>query len=307
MPIHSEFKKLLKDKDIRFTVVLGSGFHSEALGSGSVLSSWPKLLKELDPDLILTGYYPLDYEQLIIRRASKQTELNASEIEKEIFSCVSNKLKSEQDKVLSEYKSLYPTGIFNPKKVSDIISLNFDTVAERICCEVAGVKSSKRLNIDLNSDKNGPLKVPYSLVDFPNGESIRFWYPHGSIHKSDKIILGTREYAKHISEVERLRNHSKKLEKKGETKDITWYHQLTHQPVLILGAELSPVEWDIWFAIVNRERNFSKSQKINFKKQIFQMFEGVCLPDHRDEWFEPLITGMKYKEQWSELHNLFNI
>ena len=67
-----KFNSLLKIPEIKFTIILGSGFHRQALGSNSILSNWEKLLNQYDSDLKLTGFYPLDYEQLVVQRTSKQ-------------------------------------------------------------------------------------------------------------------------------------------------------------------------------------------------------------------------------------------
>ena len=66
------FKALLNNPKIKFTIILGSGFHRQALGNNSILSNWEKLLNQYDLDLKLTGFYPLDYEQLVVRRTGKQ-------------------------------------------------------------------------------------------------------------------------------------------------------------------------------------------------------------------------------------------
>ena len=147
---------------------------------------------------------------------------------------------------------------------------------------------------NLYQKKAGILK--YRI--FKNEDKIRFWYPHGSIHDKDPITLGTREYAKRFQTIERLRGHSKSDEK---NKPTSWYHELTHNPVLILGAEMSQNEWDIWFALVNRERNFAKNENQQFKYPIFQMRECECTQDHRHKWFEPVFSGLIFNEQWEEL------
>jgi hypothetical protein len=301
MPINTEFEKLLKTEGLLFTVILGSGFHRQALGENSILSNWKKLLKDQDPNLNLTSFYPLDYEQLIIQRTGKEQDQKlkdkpASEIEKRISDEICHDLKSAQEKVLKFNKHCYPSSIFNPQKVTDIISLNFDTTAEFLCSELAGIKNATQQYAHFESTDSGKFTKPYWEVQFKNSGSIRFWYPHGSIHEKDKITLGTREYSKRLSTIESLRKHSKSAKK-----SLSWYHQLTHQPVLILGADMQKDEWDLWFAIVNRERNFAKSENQQYKHLIFQMRECECQPDYRNLWFQPLFTGMKFDEQWNEL------
>jgi hypothetical protein len=273
------------------------------LGVKSILSNWEKLLKDQDPELTLTGFYPLDFEQLIVRRTGKQKDeasrqKAAGEMEKRISEEICFDLQCAQEKALKFNKHRYPTGIFNPKKVSNVVSLNFDTTAESLCFKLANQKSSEPKFSEFKSEKNEDFNLPYWEVGFKKDDKIRFWYPHGSIHDNDPITLGTREYAKRFLTIERLRNHSKS---EKENEPISWYHQITHNPVLILGAHMSRDEWDIWFALVNRERNYAKKYNQQYKYPIFQMRECECNHDYRHEWFEPLFTGLNFEEQWEEL------
>lgn len=303
MSINPKFKALLKDPTIKFTIILGSGFHRQALGSSSILSNWEKLLKDQESELTLTGFYPLDFEQLIVRRTGKQKDeasrqKAAGEMEKLISEEICFDLHCAQEKALKFNKHLYPKGIFNSKKVSNVVSLNFDTTAETLCCKEAKQKESKLEYSKFKSEKNEDFKIPYWEVGFKKDDKIRFWYPHGSIHDNDPITLGTREYVKRFQTIERLRGYSKSDDK---DKPTSWYHELTHNPVLILGAHMSKDEWDIWFALVNRERNFAKNENQQFKYPIFQMRECECNHNHRHEWFEPLFSGLDFNEQWEEL------
>jgi hypothetical protein len=282
---------------------LGSGFHRQALGASSILSNWEKLLKEQDREFTLTGFYPLDFEQLIVRRTGKQKDeasrqKAAGEMEKRISEEICFDLQCAQEKALKFNKHRYPTGIFNPKKVADVVSLNFDTTAETLCCKEAKLKETELKYSEFKSEINEDFKIPYWEVGFKKDDKIRFWYPHGTIHDDKKITLGTREYAKRFQTIERLRNHSKSDK---ENEPTSWYHQTTHNPILILGAHMSKDEWDIWFALVNRERNFAKKDNQQYKYPIFQMRECECNHDYRHEWFEPLFTGLNFDEQWEEL------
>jgi hypothetical protein len=308
---NTNFKKLLKDPKVKFTIILGSGFHKQAIGNDSILSNWGKLLKEQDSNLCLTGFYPLDYEQLIIRNTSsvKNDELrekNAEKIEKETSDNITSDLKSAQEEALKLSKNRYPTAFLNPKKVSDVISLNFDITAELLCTERLNTTESntKKLSEFMSKEKKD-FSITYWEVKSEQDDAIRFWYPHGSIHDSDKLTLGMREYTKRLETIERMRTRSKKKESSQE-EPTSWYHELTHNPVLILGASMEKDEWDIWFALVNRGRNFAKSENKRWEKPIFQMRDCECKRDHRHEWFEPLFTGMDYQEQWEELEKLFD-
>jgi hypothetical protein len=306
MKTNEKFTELLNTPGVKFTIILGSGFHRQALGSNSILSNWEKLLKEQEPDLNLTGFYPLDFEQLVVRRTGNQnTEISrekaAYEVEKRISDEICFDLKCAQEKAIKFNKQCYPKGIFKPAKVSDIVSLNFDTTAAEICRGLAKQRKIIYEPAVFGSEQNEKLEIPCWEVPFSKTEKIRFWHPHGSILDNDKITLGTREYAKRFQIIERLRKHSKP---EKEDKPTSWYQQITHNPILVLGAELSKDEWDIWFALVNRERNFAKNKNQPFKYPIFQKRECECKKDAQHEWFEPLFTGMSFVQQWKKLEEL---
>lgn len=306
---NSKVNKLINQKDIKFTLILGSGFHKQALGQNSILSSWEKLLKQQDNSIELTDCYPLDFEQLIIRRAQNQsisTEKASHEIEYLISEEICFDLKCAQQKTLKFDKEKYPAGIFNPEYVSDVISLNFDALALELCAERAGVEITSLEPIPFSYKGKKLEGVFYYEVKFSNNQNIRFWFPHGSILDEAKITLGTRNYAMRLATIEKLRKYSKfkdREERKSGSSIIetSWYHQLTHNPVLILGADMSTSEWDIWFALVNRERNFVKGSTMDFKYPIFQMRECESNNKVQSSWFKPLFTGLKFDRQWSEL------
>ena len=312
--INPKFKELLDNESLKFTIILGSGFHRQALGENSILSSWEKLLKQQDNAIELTDCYPLDFEQLIIRRVQNQnkiTDYASHKIECLITEEICFDIKCAQQKAMKFDKEKYPIGIFNPEYVSDIISLNFDTLALELCAEKAGVEITTLEPIQFSYKGKKLEGVFYYEVKFSYTQSIRFWFPHGSILDEAKITLGTRKYAMRIQNLEKLRGYSKSKErevrKSGNSKSETsWYHQLTHNPVLVLGADISTSEWDIWFALVNRERNFAKGSNLDFKYPIFQMRECESNIKAQSSWFKPLSTGLKYDQQWSELEKIFN-
>ena len=239
--MNPKIKTLFKQKKTKFTIILGSGFHKQALGQNSILSSWEKLLKQQDSAIELTDCYPLDFEQLIIRRAQNQsisTEKASHQIEDVISEEICFDLKCAQQKALKFDKEKYPAGIFNPEYVSDVISLNFDTLALELCAEKAGVEITSLEPIPFSYKGKKLEGVFFYEVKFSNTQSIRFWFPHGSILDNSKVTLGTRNYAMRLAIVEKLREYSKSKDREERQNDnfnivTSWYHQLTHNPVLI--------------------------------------------------------------------------
>jgi hypothetical protein len=296
----NSFREFNSNYHGKYTLILGSGFHRNSIGSDSILSSWDKLLEELSPGAELTGEYHLDFEKII--QSKKITCEDSGETEKKLLKCVQKLIKEAQDKVLEDHANCYPLGIFNPEKVSDVISLNFDEVPELLLEKRDGVITGKFVNESSysksNKDSYKYLSTRFKLIDFGIKEPIRFWHPHGSLEETDKIILGLHRYSHMLEAVISIRKHHMRAKRNYST-DNTWYYRLLENPVLILGAGMSPTEWDMWFALTSRERANGKTLPI------FQMRECECKKDVQHEWFQPLFTGMSFKEQWQELEELF--
>jgi hypothetical protein len=299
MSINKEFEKLVNDSTIRFTVVLGSGFHRNAIGSDSILSSWDKLLEKLSPSSELTGQYHLDFEKII--QSKKIPCEDSRETEERLTLCVQKLIKEAQQKVLEDHANCYPMGIFNPDKVTDVISLNFDEVAELLLDNQEAVKAKGFKNDSSFREKANHsyafLSTRYKSVEFAKNKEIRFWHPHGAIDNPKSIILGLHRYAHMLKNGLRIRNHHMRA-KRSNSKDNTWYYRLLENPILILGAGMSHTEWDMWYALTSRERANGS------KPQIFQMRECECKKDVQHEWFEPLFTGMTFDQQWEKLEEL---
>ena len=309
--INTYFNKLKSTAEAKkFVILLGSGFHKNDSCTNSILNDWDLLLKTISPKFESSGNYLLDFEKIILEQVSDsiaQTQENV------LLKCIGSQLKEAQKNVLENEIKNYPSFIFNPNYVSDVISLNFDCVAEKLCKILFKAKLIKSGYVKID-DKSGDRSLihqttKYRILRFPEGKTITFWYPHGSLLNSTSIILGARKYGQHINCIERLRKHSK-AEVRQNQKNDTWYDKLTHNPLLILGASISGNEWDIWSAIVNRERNFFKMKNKIYRTPIFQMRSEVCKSEYNDitnlKWFEPLFDeNLSFKNQWNKLETLF--
>jgi hypothetical protein len=299
--INPLFKELIDNPEVKFTIILGSGFHSQALDRNSILSSWSALLEKVSQDVKLTKDLHLDFERII---ASKKREnQDSSKAEGELITCLTEDLKLEQKDVLAKYSNCYPLQIFNPNKVTDVISLNFDQIPEKLLSNQKGTRLSGFVNkssFSKRSKRSYPyLSTRYRLMDFGLGKGeIRFWHPHGVIENNKSIVLGLHKYSNLVKTTIKIRDHHLQNKKEGGS-DLTWYQSLLTNPVLILGAGLSSNEWDMWFALTSRNR----ANKIT--PPIFQMRVCECKNDARHQWFEPLFNGLSYEQQWEELKKIF--
>jgi hypothetical protein len=296
--INQDFQRLI-DRGERFTIILGSGFHLQAKQKDSILSSWEMLLQKLSPDCKLTKEYHLDFEKII--ESKKIPFEDSSKTEGRLLECVKKLLQTEQERVLENCASCYQVDIFNPKYVSDVISLNFDEIPE-ILLKRKGVNLGKFTNNsslkEKSKDSYSFLATRHKTANFGNDGKINFWHPHGVIGNKKSIILGLHKYSHMLETSIGLRNHHMQLKRKDKV-DSTWYQALINNHVIILGAGISSTEWDLWFALTSRNRTNREQQPI------FQMRECECKNDAQHEWFEPLFTGMKFDDQWKALEKLF--
>ena len=290
----------------KFVIVLGSGFHKHSFGHKSdfnnCLTSWCCLLKEIAPKAELTSNYLLDFERIILNKTNNQDSEAAHEIEKELLKNVVSKIETFQNNTLGQNDIIYPLSIFNNEYVSDVISLNFDIIPELL---INHNKITKVQNLYKQKNKKTIIHSTRHRVV----KGINFWHPHGDIKKFDSLILGARKYGLHINKIEKLRERSKQ-QKKPDNYQKSWYDLLTRNPIIILGADISDMEWDIWNAIVNRERNFGKKENSEkYKFPIFQMrtlsSENQTITKSNEIWFKPLFEeNLSFEEQWNKLETL---
>lgn len=310
-----------KNKNQKLTIILGSGFHSQGLGNNSILSNWGVLLSKLVHSNSITGKYTLDFEKIIVKQTKNQNSTNskkAHEIEKEELKRIALFLKKEQEWVLSQSNRFKYPNIFNPKYVSDVISLNFDHVAEELCnLHYSNGEKVKFLNESSFKDKYSEKskstiyqRTSHRKISDKQGNEIRFWYPHGSIQNHESITLGINRYAKLVSDITRIRNYYKKQERENSSKeivDLTWYSQILKNPVLILGASFSEAEWGLWSAIVFKKRNYAKSTNSFYENDIYKMVDNKTEDKNLGYWYHALYEGKDFDEQWKTIEKSLSL
>lgn len=315
--------QVYKDNNQKLTIILGSGYHVQGLGKKFLLSNWGILLSKLTSSYELSNKYTIDFEQIIIKKTNNQDLLNEKQahlIEKKELKHIANFIFEEQKRVLAEKDRFNYPDVFNPKYVSDVISLNFDHTAESLCNMKYGNgetivwnnESSFSKIYRKNSISSIYRRTSFRKITDNHGNEIRFWYPNGSILKPESITLGINRYAILVSDTIRIKNHYKKHERENNfnqnSVDLTWYSQIIKNPVLILGASVSEAEWGLWSAFVYKRRNFAKLANKEFENQIFKMVKNYNPAESQNSnfWFQPLFENKNYKEQWETIENEFN-
>ncbi len=309
--INKEFSELIQDPNVKFTVILGSGFHRQGLGDYSILSNWSALLSRLTTTNNLSEKFTLDFEAIIIDKCKANSDeplKRAHEVEKKLLGKLAKLIENEQKYVGANLESFSYPDLFSGNKISDVVSLNFDTLPEKIFLQK--IESSEKYNessFHLRTKENKlsdsfiTQNTSFEKYQNQSGHIIRFWHPHGTIDNPKHMVLGISNYSKLVSALTRIRNHYKAYgDIKIPEKELTWFSKIVQNPVLILGASMSHTEWAMWSAFVYKYRNFAKPNKVGLYP-IFQMMEVKHNDQFKKDWIKPLFTDMDYKNQWAEL------
>lgn len=300
MNFELSFRTALSVENNRYALVLGAGFNASCVGENSILASWRTLMGRVLGRDIEDASPTHAFERHLLREGISGS---AAQRERVILKEIRNHLVWETERVLQSSTSSIPAFLFDPSWVSDILTLNFDDLVERYCrtrlrARVSAWRVPKGFEGRQPFDRDS---VRYRVLTFPDGGRIRVWHLHGSVSRPAGLQLGIRHYALRTALVEALRRHHKQWERRSE-EATTWYSAL-HRPVMLLGASLSVSEWDLWSAIVDRERNYAKPENRGFRKPMFQMREQEL--GFQCEWFQPLFEeGGDHASQWKRLEEL---
>lgn len=313
--INQEFQELIRDPKIKFTVILGSGFHRQGLGDYSILSNWSALLSRLITTNNLTGKFTLDFETIILDNCKANSDeplKRAHEVEKQLLDRLAKLIQNEQKYVGENLDSFSYPDLFSGNKISDVVSLNFDTLPEKFLLQK--IESSEKYNessFHLRTKENKlsdsfiTQNTSFEKYQNQSGHIIRFWHPHGTIDNPKHMVLGISNYSKLVFALTKIRNHYKANEDYNlPNKELTWFSKIVKNPVLVLGASMSDFEWAMWSAFVHKYRNFAKPTYKQYFYPIFQMIEVKSENQEKNPWIQPLFTDMSYEKQWAELENL---
>lgn len=299
------FKNKILNGQEKFSVIIGSGIHFEVIKQFNCLTSWRCLLSSISDKPLVSSNNLIAFEEIIQEKTKTQNKKDCNKIENEFLTKISSKISKLQKNHIKTYDYSKILEVFNPKYISDIISLNFDTTIETLFKEKYNLITKR----GVFSYQSPIKKYNHTFVYFEyelNDYKIRFWYPHGSIKKPTSLILSNRSYSNYLSVIESVRKNFKKVEREQNYKkskdNITWISQLINNPVLILGASLSYDEIDLWSLIITRERNYSKIDNHDtHRKPIFQITKNKINNAWIDKLFE---NNLSYEEQWKKLNNL---
>ncbi len=300
-----QLSQILSGED-HLTIVIGSGVNRYASGNkNTILTSWTNLLDAAfeKKSNVSSKNYILDFERRLVDKTSNQDENAANDIQNAILKGICESVRKEQIK--TTYSKDYPTYLFNKEIVSNVVSLNFDLIPERI------MSSGKIPKLGKKHESLSKYKSP-NICRYREIDGIRYWHPHGDVESKKSLVLGMRQYLENVKHLEDMRRQHKSKEyylKPENRAENSWYEAIVNHPVLILGASLSDNELDIWGALINRERNFAKGiNRSKHRPPVFIMWSKCESGDfNMPDWVQPLFPiNLCYDEQWKKLKNLFD-
>ena len=304
-------------------LLVGSGTHAQwnpATGgeqrAKGILSSWPSLLNTLGAGSLHQHAPPtLQWELLAMGEApsavlrdsrdmtaTKWQSLSAFKRERALQDATARVVADAEYALTSSARCGLASvqSVISSPSVTDVISLNLDTIAERM---LRGWKDPARRP----SANNSAQEVAASPA-----RNVRIWQLHGDRRRPASITLGVRRYAGLVSSVDDARDQAKQRErslryaeakKKAQSSPRSWMELMLHRPLLVLGASLSESEWDLWQALVDRHRNYAKHTNRRYLPPAWILCTpctGRNVPSH---WFRRL-EAPNWNAAWERLAEL---
>jgi hypothetical protein len=293
-------RNLLAEGKDRFTCIIGSGFNARITCTENILASW-KLLYGRVLGKVPEGESPhLAVERYLLSKgyvASEPARVQA------LVKALCNHVEWETQRLLRGSFGGFPDFLFDPAWVSDVLTLNVDDWVETNCrmglgARISGWRLPTGFEGRLGYDKES---LRYRELRFPGGGKIRIWHLNGSVLRPSGIQLGLGRYTRRAGQLEALRRHYRRSAGKSDPSP-TWYSAL-HNPLLIVGASIPAMEWELWSAIADRERWNALPENREIRRPVFHMRsrnEGF-----QRDWFLPLFEEVgAYGAQWDKLEEV---
>jgi hypothetical protein len=302
-------------KQKKICLVLGAGIHNllkcnldgKMYEAVTFLSSCKKLAGSVAPQYSSKFPSILAWELTLL-----DSEANIKDSDKAVFSreIIKSKELAQEIKILEEivlssnfclndYSPL--TKILQSGLVSDVISFNFDLIAERLCL----TSPANQQNFSVLSQINPPFR----LVETINSQTIRFWHPHGDYTNHRQLVFGAWRYARLLKQIEKSRKRFKEVERrrlemsgpKVDEDPCDWLDLFMTQPLLFLGLSLDEADLTPWLALLIKHRNFAKSSNRSKMPESWRL----CIPgdgEHIPSRWVQRLEARNYDDAWGYLN-----
>lgn len=152
-------------------------------------------------------------------------------------------------------------------RVADLVVLNLDLTIELLL----GDRSRQPTPTGNRSPANRLLERHRMFER--NGAPVRVWHPHGDRRVTNAGVLGLVQYANTLAPLRQAFQTFKQAERADgydayrqrlAVSPGNWFELFMSRPLLFVGTSLSHAEWDLWYALVMRWRNFAKDANRRF-------------------------------------------
>lgn len=304
-----ELAAILHSREKEITLVVGAGIHCVpkwerplTYERGRLLSSWSALLDSISPKIPQSPSPILRWELALLQQHSdEQANEQANERNSAEFSKLQQTVIAAESEVL-DHQCQYDLvkAVIAASCVENIISLNFDLTIEHLLLKSGEpFPSVARDDAETNiADHLGRRRKTGRCV---------IWHPHGDRESSEGSCIGLREYALRAKDLEDARDNYKKAERTKTfvaSEPRTWIDLIMSTNVIFVGTSLDFSEWDIWFALVNRWRNYAKPDKKQYEPKTFVLTTGdrhASLPNQFTR-----LSAPDYEQGWKWLGAVMN-
>jgi hypothetical protein len=271
-----------EEKAAPLTVVVGAGVNqlhvpSNAAGHNAkkLLCSWDALLCELTGENFLGVSQTLRWELAALKQ-KRDSKASADirdrrlriKLKEEVFKAEKRLLRSGTN---DSGGLAHLTRVLLAPVVTDVISLNVDLIIERI---VAGEK------VALAPVRKATSSLGRHREFVRAGETpkLRIWHPHGDRENAASLSFGLWRYEQLLSPMRKARVNLKKRESESNfetvrrevaTRPTNWVEMMMLRPLLFIGTSLDDAEWDMWYALLMRWRNFAKGYNRKFEHPVW--------------------------------------
>jgi hypothetical protein len=261
--------------------LLGAGIHNlhqattaEQFEAKRLLSSWGWLLRELGGNDV-PGLSPTIKWEFMALEDDTESVAPASKREKMLRKMIQERVQRAEKIVIDASNSANENAdlkrILLSPMVTDVISLNIDLLIERL--------ASGRMTLPKVVRTDETSIERRREISRPNGaEALRVWHPHGDYESAETLSFGLWRYEQLLGPMKKARSSLKESEKKDRYDVIrtrvaktpsNWVELMMLRPLVIVGTSLNEAEWDIWYALLMRWRNFAKSENRQHELPIY--------------------------------------
>lgn len=251
-------------------VVIGAGIHRlPTCDSGpkrdarEILASWPGLLRALGKTGDVSTPTTVQWEILALaqdgdEQATKKNE-NLQRAVQTLIKGAEEVLWHDEGKAGGRSGGVESLDrLVRSRHVADVMVLNVDLAIERLLD--AGGDS-------LSAGNAGALLERHREVSRGVENPLRIWHPHGDRADATRTTFGLGHYAKGTAPLQHAFEDFKKKERQEGFEQSrqrlvaapgNWFNLFMSRPLVFVGTGLSEAEWDIWYALVMRWRNYAK-------------------------------------------------